>query len=51
MKRRRLLKRLAQGAVQNVAFGDMRDLVEAFGFTLRRIDGSHHIVARAWRNW
>lgn len=29
--------------MKNVAFEDMRRLVEAFGFDLRRISGSHHI--------
>jgi hypothetical protein len=46
MNRRKLLKRLAQGAFRNVAFGDMRDLVQGFGFTLRRVNGSHHIFGR-----
>ena len=45
MDRRRLLRRLAQGAVHNVAFADMVDLVEGFGFQLARVSGSHHIFA------
>lgn len=32
-----------RGDVANVAFPDMRRLVEAFGFELRRVSGSHHI--------
>jgi predicted RNA binding protein YcfA (HicA-like mRNA interferase family) len=40
---RRLLRRLTAGATKNVAFIDMRLLVEAFGFELRRVRGSHHI--------
>lgn len=43
MNRRELLRRLARGATANVAFDDMVDLVEAFGFRLSRIRGSHHI--------
>ena len=43
MNRRRLLKRLSQGALRNVAFGDMINLVEGFGFKLARVSGSHHI--------
>lgn len=43
MNRKRLLQRLAQGALQNVAFRDMAGLVEGFGFKLQRIAGSHHI--------
>jgi HicA toxin of bacterial toxin-antitoxin, len=39
----RLLRRLSQGALQNVRFSDFRRLVEAFGFVLDRIHGSHHI--------
>ena len=43
MNRRRLLKRLSQGALRNVAFGDMISLVEGFGFIRARVTGSHHI--------
>ena len=43
MNRRQLLKRLARGALANVSFADMRDLVEGFGFRLSRVTGSHHI--------
>ena len=43
MNRRRLLKRLSQGALRNVAFGDMINLVEGFGFQQMRVTGSHHI--------
>lgn len=44
MKRRRLLKRLSEGRLKNVAFGDMINMVEGFGFQLARINGSHHIL-------
>ena len=43
MKRRRLLRRLSEGGVRNVAFTDLVDLMEAFGFQLARVSGSHHI--------
>lgn len=43
MNRERLFQRLAQGALQNVAFRDMVKLVEGFGFRLVRVTGSHHI--------
>jgi predicted RNA binding protein YcfA (HicA-like mRNA interferase family) len=43
VNRRRLLRRLSEGAVQNVRFADLIDLVEAFGFELARVSGSHHI--------
>lgn len=43
MNRRKLLKRLVQGQLQNTRFTDFRRLVEGFGFSLARISGSHHI--------
>jgi len=45
MKRRLLLRRLAQGALRNVAFRDLIHLVEGFGFSLTRVNGSHHVFA------
>lgn len=45
MNRRRLLRRLIQGALHNVAFEDMENLAEGFGFHLVRMSGSHHIFA------
>ena len=43
MKRRKLLKRLADGALRNVSFADMVSLLEGFGFQQERVSGSHHI--------
>ena len=43
MKRRRLLKRISEGQLKNIAFGDMISIVERFGFRLDRVSGSHHI--------
>jgi hypothetical protein len=43
MKPKKLLARLAHGAVANVAFVDMQSLVEGLGFELQRVSGSHHI--------
>ena len=43
MNPRRLLARVARGDLANVSFADMRRLVEAFGFELRRTSGSHHV--------
>jgi predicted RNA binding protein YcfA (HicA-like mRNA interferase family) len=43
MNRRRLLKRLLDGALANVSFADLADLAEGFGFRLQRVSGSHHI--------
>lgn len=42
MKPRRLLERILGGS-RNVRFADMCALVEAFGFALTRVSGSHHI--------
>jgi len=41
-KPRKTLERILSGS-RNVRFADMQALVEAFGFTLIRISGSHHI--------
>ena len=46
MNRKKMLRRLSSGALQNVAFGDMITLVEGFGFGLLRVSGSHHIFGR-----
>lgn len=43
MKPKKLLARLARGAVANVTFADMQSLVEGMGFELQRVNGSHHI--------
>lgn len=45
MNRERLLRRLMQGSVNNVAFRDFVDLVEGFGFVRDRTEGSHHLYA------
>jgi predicted RNA binding protein YcfA (HicA-like mRNA interferase family) len=45
MSSRKLLARIARGTVMNVAFADLRSLVEDLGFELRRVSGSHHIFA------
>ena len=43
MNRGKLLKRLTEGALKNVSFADMTNLVKGFGFRLARTSGSHHI--------
>lgn len=40
-----LLRRLTAGALHNVRFSDFIDLVSAFGFSLLRSSGSHHIFS------
>ncbi len=45
MNLRKVLRRLSEGHLNNVAFNDMRTLIEAFGFELKRVSGSHHIFA------
>ncbi len=42
MKPRKTLEKILAGS-KNIAFADMRRLVEAFGFRLVRVNGSHHI--------
>jgi predicted RNA binding protein YcfA (HicA-like mRNA interferase family) len=45
MSRRQLLRVLASARTgsPNISFNDMVALVEAFGFHLARVSGSHHI--------
>ena len=45
MKRKKLLKRLSEGHLRNVAFGDVVTMVEGFGVRLVRMNGSHHIFS------
>jgi YcfA-like protein. len=42
MKQKKILERALSGS-KNIRFDDMVSLVEAFGFHLSRINGSHHI--------
>ncbi|MSQ28821.1 MAG: type II toxin-antitoxin system HicA family toxin [Dehalococcoidia bacterium] len=43
MDRAILLRRLYQGAVRNVSFNDVVELLHGLGFVLARVNGSHHI--------
>ena len=47
MNKRKLLKRLLDGAHQNVRYDDLASLVESFGFEHVRSKGSHHIFKHA----
>lgn len=42
MDKRKILEKALAGS-RNIRFGEMVTLVEAFGFRLSRISGSHHI--------
>ncbi len=42
MKKRKLLQKILVSQ-HNAKFSDMVNLVEAFGFRLKRVRGSHHI--------
>lgn len=42
MNNRKLFKKILSGS-DNVRFGDLVAVVEAFGFRLSRVTGSHHI--------
>jgi predicted RNA binding protein YcfA (HicA-like mRNA interferase family) len=44
MKPRKILEKLLGGSL-NISFADMQRLVEAFGFRLSRVSGSHYIYA------
>lgn len=41
-KKRKLLKKILSGS-KNIRFDELAVLLEAFGFTLDRITGSHHV--------
>jgi predicted RNA binding protein YcfA (HicA-like mRNA interferase family) len=43
MRSRQLLRRLDSGQLANVRFADLRRLLEALGFRLDRVTGSHHL--------
>jgi len=45
MNRKKILQTILAGS-KNIRFSDMVNLVEGFGFTLSRTDGSHHIFTR-----
>jgi predicted RNA binding protein YcfA (HicA-like mRNA interferase family) len=42
VSKRKLLQKLLAGS-KNIRFDDLTALVEAFGFSLSRVSGSHHI--------
>lgn len=42
MKPAKLFQRLLDGALRNVDFSDFTHLVDAFGFRLDHVHGSHH---------
>ena len=46
MKKQKLLAKVLSGS-RNITFGEMVTLVEAFGFRLSRVSGSHHIFTRS----
>jgi len=45
MNKRKILQKILSGS-KNIRFSDMVNLVQGFGFTLSRTDGSHHIFTR-----
>jgi predicted RNA binding protein YcfA (HicA-like mRNA interferase family) len=45
-KKRKLLEKILAGS-KNIQFDELVALVEAFGFTLSRINGSHHIFVHS----
>ncbi len=45
VKPTKLFQRLLQG-IRNISFRDFQRLLEAFGFDLGRVSGSHHVYSR-----
>jgi predicted RNA binding protein YcfA (HicA-like mRNA interferase family) len=45
MNRKKVLQKILASS-KNIRFSDMVNLVQGFGFTLSRTDGSHHIFTR-----
>ncbi|MCG3179722.1 MAG: hypothetical protein BIFFINMI_02063 [Phycisphaerae bacterium] len=43
MNRKKLLKSILRGNVNNIGFADLVNLVEGLGFVQERVAGSHHI--------
>jgi predicted RNA binding protein YcfA (HicA-like mRNA interferase family) len=41
-KKQKILKQILSGS-KNISFNDIVTVVESFGFTLSRVNGSHHI--------
>lgn len=39
----KLLAKILQGNVKNIRFSEFQRLLDALGFTLARVSGSHHI--------
>lgn len=46
MKKQKLLEKLLRGS-KNVRFDELGAVVEAFGFHLSRVNGSHHIFTHS----
>ncbi len=44
MNKKKLLEKALRGS-KNISFHEMTTIVEAFGFHLSRVNGSHHIFA------
>jgi len=43
VKIRKILLRFSSGNLQNTKFSELKLLLDAYGFTLARVAGSHHI--------
>ena len=46
MEPQELLERVRRGTATNIRFAHLQRLLEAFGFELLRVKGSHHIFGR-----
>ena len=49
MNKEKLFQHMVQNRGKNVAFADFTSVMEAFGFRLDRINGSHHIFIHEQR--
>ena len=47
MNRKKLLIRLTSGALQNVSFKDMINLMNGFGFQVKNVSGSHYVFTHS----
>ncbi|HLG20244.1 MAG TPA: type II toxin-antitoxin system HicA family toxin [Bdellovibrionota bacterium] len=46
MSDKKILKKILEGS-KNIRFNEFRSLIEAYGFRLSRISGSHHIFTHS----
>ncbi len=45
MRNKKILEKILRGS-KNIRFNEMANLIQAYGFKLARVSGSHHIYTR-----